>query len=220
MGKHKINVLKENQKVIHPNSRKAKKLNKMVSREIKMKKRRGENNLKLQVLGDKLLWFKKEMDPSIEVFTSKDVLNMIQKYIDRNMEELEQINLKNSIGKRNKTQHASRESTIKIVHEQETALFRDNGFETVNFFCPKNLQTFKSWSGELRFLSNLKLRKYKRKDLEDNLTSILEPEPSSAAPTEDETMDEDTEEVDEEGDEDDDDDDGDKEGEKDDDMEG
>lgn len=44
-----------------------------------MKKRRGENNLKLQVLGDKLLWFKKEMDPSIEVVTPKDVLNLIQK---------------------------------------------------------------------------------------------------------------------------------------------
>lgn len=201
MGKHKINVLKENQKVIHPNSRKAKKLSKMVSREIKMKKRRGENNLKLQVLGDKLLWFKKEMDPSIEVVTPKDVLNLIQKYIDRNMEELEQINLKQSIGKRSKNQHASRESTIKIVHEQETALFTDNGFETVDFFCPKNLQTFKSWSGELRFLSNLKLRKYKRKDLEDNLTSRLEPESSSAAPTE-ETMDEDTEGLDEDSDDD------------------
>lgn len=89
--------------------------------------------------------------------------------------------------------------------------------ETVDFFCPKNLQTFKSWSGELRFLSNLKLRKYKRKDLEDNLTSRLEPESSSAAPTE-ETMDEDTEGLDEDSD-----DDGDtdnKDGEKDDDMEG
>lgn len=50
-----------------------------IYREIKMKKRRGENNLKLQVLGDKLLWFKKEMDPSIEVVTPKDVLNLIQK---------------------------------------------------------------------------------------------------------------------------------------------
>lgn len=50
------------------------------------------------------------------------------RYIDRNMEELEQITLKHSIGKRNKRQHASRESTIKIVHEQETALFRQSGF--------------------------------------------------------------------------------------------
>ncbi|XP_042878154.1 translation machinery-associated protein 16-like [Penaeus japonicus] len=192
MGKHTINVLKENQKVIHPNSRKAKQLNKKISREVKMKKRRGENNLKLQVLGDKLMWFKREMDSSKEVYAPKDVLDLIDRYIDRNMEELEQITLKHSIGKRNKRQHASRESTIKIVHEQETALFRQSGFETIDYFCPKNVEAFKSWSGEIRFLSNFKLRKYKRKDLEDNL--IGEEESSSTAQTEDDAMDDDKEE--------------------------
>lgn len=54
------------------------------------------------------------------------------------------------------------------------------------------MEAFKSWSGEIRFLSNFKLRKYKRKDLEDNL--IGEEESSSTAQTEDDAMDDDKEE--------------------------
>ncbi|XP_068228477.1 translation machinery-associated protein 16 isoform X1 [Palaemon carinicauda] len=167
MGKPNINVLKDNKKVVHPKSRKAKKLNKQFSRALKMQKRQSESNMKLQVLGDKLLWFKENMDSSLEEYTPKDVLNLIQRYIDRNLEELEQISLKQSIGGRNSNQHASRKDRINITYETETNLFKGAGFETIDLLNPELLKIFKAWNGQLRYLTNFKLRRFKKQSLED-----------------------------------------------------
>lgn len=167
MGKPKLNIFKENKKLIHPKSRKAKKLTKKFSRSLKMQKRRGESNMKLQVLGDKLLWFKENMDPTIEVYSPSDVLDLIQRYINRNLEELEQIALKHSIGARSSNQHASRKDRINNTHENEMNLFTGAGFETIDFLNPESLKVFKSWNGKLRFLTNFKLRRFKKQSLED-----------------------------------------------------
>ena len=39
--------------------------------------------------------------------------------------------------------------------------------ETVDLMNPKALLTFKSWNGELRYLTNFKLRRFKKQSLED-----------------------------------------------------
>ncbi|XP_068228478.1 translation machinery-associated protein 16 isoform X2 [Palaemon carinicauda] len=132
-----------------------------------MQKRQSESNMKLQVLGDKLLWFKENMDSSLEEYTPKDVLNLIQRYIDRNLEELEQISLKQSIGGRNSNQHASRKDRINITYETETNLFKGAGFETIDLLNPELLKIFKAWNGQLRYLTNFKLRRFKKQSLED-----------------------------------------------------
>ncbi|MPC14283.1 translation machinery-associated protein 16-like [Portunus trituberculatus] len=174
MGKANIKVVKDNQKAIHPRSRKAKQISKKVSRELKLKKRRGDSNIKLQCLGDKLAWFKENMDQEMDVITPGQVLELIQKYIDRNTEELEQITLKHSIGGRQVRQHASREDCLRITKERETELFTNSGFETVDFLTPDSLKIFKSWTGELRHLPNIKLRKYTKQGLEAMISGASE----------------------------------------------
>ncbi|XP_069939443.1 translation machinery-associated protein 16 isoform X2 [Cherax quadricarinatus] len=174
MGKPKLNVLKENQKAVHPKSRKAKQISKKFYRELKMQKRRGESHAKLQFLGDKLAWFQENMDHQLEEFTPKDVIELIQKYIDRNLVEFEQIQLKHKIGGRTSRQHASREDHIRITHEREIKQFTGSGFETVDFLNPEALEIFKSWTGELRFLSNLKLRRFTKQFLESGVAAVPE----------------------------------------------
>ncbi|XP_045609764.1 translation machinery-associated protein 16 isoform X2 [Procambarus clarkii] len=196
MGKPKLNVIKENKKIIHPKSRKAKQLSKKVSRDLKLQKRKGESNVKLQFLGDKLAWFKENMDQQLEEFTPKDVLELIQKYIDRNLVENEQIQLKHNIGGRTSRQHASREDHIRITREREMSQFTSSGFETVDFLNPKALEIFKSWTGELRYLSNLKLQKFTKQFLESGVsvapeecTSLHVPESEDEEEMDEETYD-------------------------------
>lgn len=174
MGKANIKVLKDNQKAIHPRSRKAKQISKKVSRDLKLKKRKGDTNIKLQCLGDKLAWFQENMDQEMDVITPKHVLELIQKYIDRNTEEMEQITLKHSIGGRQVRQHASREDCLRITKEREMELFTNSGFETVDFLTLDSLNIFKSWTGELRFLPNIKLRKYTKQGLEALISGTCE----------------------------------------------
>lgn len=54
---------------------------KIYFRQLKLQKRRGESNLKFQFLGDKLSWFKNNLDPECEVYTPKDVAELIQRYL-------------------------------------------------------------------------------------------------------------------------------------------
>lgn len=35
--------------------------------------------------------------------------------------------------------------------------------------CPKNVEYLKSWDGELRFIPNIVLKRYRRKDLETSV---------------------------------------------------
>uniref|UniRef100_A0A0N7ZDH0 Translation machinery-associated protein 16 n=1 Tax=Scylla olivacea TaxID=85551 RepID=A0A0N7ZDH0_SCYOL len=197
MGKANIKVLKDNQKAIHPRSRKAKQISKKVSRELKLKKRRGDSNIKLQCLGDKLAWFKENMDQEVDVITPKHVLELIEKYIDRNTEELEQITLKHSIGGRQVRQHASREDCLRITKEKEMELFTNSGFETVDFLTPDSLKIFKSWTGELRYLPNIKLRKYTKQGLEAMISGTCEASQHSSP----HQMEEDDSDVEDSGDE-------------------
>lgn len=132
--------------------------------------------MKLQCLGDKLAWFKENMDQDLDVLTPRDVLTLIQKYIDRNAEEVEQINIKHKIGSRLSRQHASREDCLRITQEREMEQFSNSGFETADFLSPESLKVFKSWTGELRYLPNIKLRKYTKQGLEAMISGTHDPE--------------------------------------------
>lgn len=88
-------------------------------------------------------------------------------YRNRFSEELEQINIIQSVGNRKgQNQHASRESSIKITVEEETNQFDSSGIEVPDLINKKHLEDFKKWNGEIKFIQNLKLRKISFRDLE------------------------------------------------------
>lgn len=51
--------------------------------------------------------------------------------------------------------------------------------ETVDFLSPDSIKVFKSWTGELRFLPNIKLRKYTKQGLEAMILGTQDPEDQS-----------------------------------------
>ncbi|KAL7647885.1 UNVERIFIED_CONTAM: hypothetical protein RMT77_001495 [Armadillidium vulgare] len=160
MGKiHQLSESKKS-KIVHPLSRKAKQLSKKVTRDAKMVKKKTVSNMRLQLLGDKLMWFKENFDSTLPCYTDEQINDLIERYIDRHREEIEQINLKNNIGHRKFRQHASREDLIQICKETEMREFTTSGFETVDLTNMENVNRFKKWNGEIKFLGNMKLRKF------------------------------------------------------------
>ena len=101
--------------------------------------------------------------------TSEDMLELINAYILRNEDEMEQIKLKNSIGAgqfRKRNQHQSRLDAIELAIKTETEEFNGCGLEVPDLFDPENLTKFQSWNSELRFVQNFKLKRITRKSLQ------------------------------------------------------
>ena len=125
------------------------------------------------LLGEKLLWFHDNLnlilaDDSATV-SSSSMLELAEGYISRFQEEIDQIELKNSIGgaagKQNKrTQYASRMAALKLTIQTETDEFEGCGLEMPNLFDEQTLNKFREWNGELKFVQNISLKRFRRMD--------------------------------------------------------
>ncbi|XP_073320085.1 translation machinery-associated protein 16 [Pagrus major] len=154
------------EKVVHPYSRKAAYL---AREEIRLKKKERQKNDKatrLSGIGEKLLWFQGQLDPDKTTYTRKDACDIIERYLQRFDSELEQIELMNGIKGRQGRLHGAREAVIKQTIERERAQYEGSGFEIPDIINGKHLKTFREWTGDLKKLPNLKLRKVSNKGLD------------------------------------------------------
>ncbi|KAL3875538.1 hypothetical protein ACJMK2_033482 [Sinanodonta woodiana] len=159
--------ISQTRKVIHPNSRVAEQLARKSAHEIRKYRSQSGHAAKVELLVQKLKWFQENLDPQKTTFVKSDLAELCEKYLQRFEQELEQIQIINSVGCRQKgNQHVQREVAIKLTLERETKEFEDSGMEVPDLINGKNLQAFKSWTGEAKYLPNLKLRKSFKKDLE------------------------------------------------------
>ncbi|XP_041839821.1 translation machinery-associated protein 16 [Melanotaenia boesemani] len=157
---------KSAEKVVHPYSRKAAYL---AREEIRLKRKerlKNEKATRLNNTGEKLLWFQSHLDPTKTNFTRKDACDIIERYLHRFDAELEQIELMNGIKGRQGRLHGAREAVIKQTIERERAQYESIGFEIPDFINTKNLKTFREWTGDLKKLPNIKLRKVSNKGLD------------------------------------------------------
>ncbi|KAI3353313.1 hypothetical protein L3Q82_019851 [Scortum barcoo] len=154
------------EKVVHPYSRKAAYL---AREEIRLKKKERQKNDKatrLNSTGEKLLWFQAQLDPEKTSYTRKDACDIIERYLQRFDSELEQIELMNGIKGRQGRLHGAREAVIKQTIERERAQYEGMGFEIPDLINAKHLKTFREWTGDLKKLPNIKLRKVSNKGLD------------------------------------------------------
>ncbi|CAJ1052522.1 translation machinery-associated protein 16 isoform X2 [Xyrichtys novacula] len=154
------------EKVVHPFSRKAAYL---AREEIRLKKKERQKNDKatrLSGIGEKLLWFQGQLDPEKTLYSKKDACNIIERYLHRFDSELEQIELMNGIKGRQGRLHGAREAVIKQTFERENAQYEGVGFEIPDIINAKHLKTFREWTGDLKKLPNIKLRKFSKQDLD------------------------------------------------------
>ena len=124
------------------------------------------------ILGEKLLWFHDSLgvlpDENAVCVTRTMMLELANGYLTRFQEEIDQINLKNSIGgdKKNKRNHyCSRMDIIKFTIQRETDEFQGCGLEMPNLLDEQTLRYFKEWNGELRYVQNIDMKRFRKKDL-------------------------------------------------------
>ena len=154
-------------KVLHPKSRKVAKLHNKEQRKLKLSGKVSVGGQRLQILGEKLLWFQDNLqmyvDDDKKCISANELVDLIQAYIERNESELEQIKLKNSIGSgqfKKRNQYTSRQDQIELAKKTETEEFNGCGFEIPDLLNEDNFKKFIDWNGELRFVQNLKLKRF------------------------------------------------------------
>eukprot|EP00096_Caligus_rogercresseyi_P009314 TRINITY_DN3142_c0_g1_i1.p1 TRINITY_DN3142_c0_g1~~TRINITY_DN3142_c0_g1_i1.p1 ORF type:complete len:190 (-),score=34.95 TRINITY_DN3142_c0_g1_i1:109-678(-) len=164
-------------KILHPYSRKVKKLQHKEYQKIKTSGTLKRGCARLTALGEKLLWFHDNLsilactqDETLNEHYSvgpEDMITLIEAYLERFNDEIQAIQIKSSIGKHRKHQHSSRSDAIKMTLEQEKGEFLGCGLEVPDLMDKENLNVFRNWTGELRFVSNIKIKKYTKKFLCD-----------------------------------------------------
>ena len=86
-------------------------------------------------LGEKIAWFRDQLEPDVAVYTPDQAGVLVERYLGRFDEELEQIKLKNQVGQRTSRQHASREDTIEHTQKLEMEEYEGCGFGKLYAFC-------------------------------------------------------------------------------------
>ncbi|RZF43331.1 hypothetical protein LSTR_LSTR001592 [Laodelphax striatellus] len=175
--------------ISHPNSRKAQQLTKKTTKLIKRNKSKIQHQMKLNSIGEKMLFVQEyvdSLDEDTTVCTPEQISEMIEKYLSRFDEELEQIALKHSIGKRGR-QHASREDALKIIKSQEKLEYETCGIEIPDLLNATQVSMLKDWNGEIRFIQNFKLRRFSKQFISSKLNKIEKSEsnPQLETPNED-----------------------------------
>ncbi|KAJ3667133.1 hypothetical protein Zmor_002538 [Zophobas morio] len=168
--------IKDLAKCKHPNSRKTNALVKQIKKTKSREKSKQAGNIKLNLLGEKLLWFRDNLEPNSATYTPELTIKVIETYLGRFDEELEQIKIKHSIGCRKNRQHASREDIINLTIKKEREEFNSCGLEIPDLLCVSQFTLLKQWNGELRFLPKFKLKRYSRSQLEAPITKTSEKE--------------------------------------------
>ncbi|XP_040892941.1 translation machinery-associated protein 16 [Toxotes jaculatrix] len=162
----KVQKGKVSEKVVHPYSRKAAYLAREEIRQKRKERQKNDKATRLSSIGEKLLWFQEQLDPAKTSYTRKDACDIIERYLQRFDSELEQIELMNGIKGRQGRLHGAREAVIKQTIERERAQYEGVGFEIPDIINGKHLKTFREWTGDLKKLPNIKLRKVSKKALD------------------------------------------------------
>jgi translation machinery-associated protein 16 len=114
------------------------------------------NAAKTNLVGRKLFWFAERVEDESQPIAPEKYAELIELYLQRFDEELEQINIKRAINPKRQN-NVSRESVIKITLEKDVNDFNGGGIELPNLCDPVEFKAFQDWDGDSSQIHNLKL---------------------------------------------------------------
>uniref|UniRef100_A0A8D1PU46 Translation machinery-associated protein 16 n=1 Tax=Sus scrofa TaxID=9823 RepID=A0A8D1PU46_PIG len=139
----------QEKKVIHPYSRKAAQITREAHRQDKKEKLKNEKALRLNLIGEKLQWFQNHLDPQKVRYSKRAACNLIERYLSRFNDELEQIELQNDVRARQGRRHCAREAAIRQTVQRERQQFQGYGFEIPDILNASNLKIFSPPAADL-----------------------------------------------------------------------
>ncbi|XP_052867993.1 translation machinery-associated protein 16 homolog [Anopheles cruzii] len=162
----KQTVLKGLAKCKHPNSRKTQALARQIKKISNREKKKLGHAAKANILGMKLAWFAEKVEGRDRPITPSEYEQLIDLYLQRFDEELEQIKIVQSIGKHRINQHASRESVIRTTIDTEKQHFAGGGIELPDLCNAEHFKLFQEWNGDAASVQHLALEFVSRKLLQ------------------------------------------------------
>ncbi|XP_053980730.1 translation machinery-associated protein 16 [Hylaeus volcanicus] len=160
-------------KIVHPNSRKSIAIAKRAKKISNRQKTKMGNMIKQNLIGEKMLWIQEHMVQDVCPYTPELTARLLETYISRNDEELEQINIKHSVGGKRSRQHASREDVIRMTKEREQEEYDTCGIEIPDILNASQCEMLRKWNGELKYMTNFKFRRFGKKHLNDALQKAI-----------------------------------------------
>ncbi|KAL5235870.1 hypothetical protein ACI65C_003280 [Semiaphis heraclei] len=143
MGKPKTTVLNAN----HPNSRKTKQLIKSKHKIAFRDKKKYINLAKPSSLCEKLIWFRDNIDNTIEQYTQDTLSLLIEKYLHRFDHEASIIKARHK--DKGNRRFASREDVIRHTIEREREEYNTAGIEVPNLLEASQLLYLRTWDGDI-----------------------------------------------------------------------
>eukprot|EP00126_Sphaerothecum_destruens_P002612 Sdes_comp16037_c0_seq1m5237 len=151
----KVLKAKKEQKLIHPNSRKAKQICKSMNRHEKLGHKKIDRLKAMSFLASKLLWFKGQLDPEVAFYSHSQMVELIHSYVKRNDEIIETHRDQKRIGKSRSIQA---ENMSLLLETEKNQL--SSGFQAPDLTKPKNVEILRSWNGDLNVLPSFELKEF------------------------------------------------------------
>ncbi|XP_058453565.1 translation machinery-associated protein 16 homolog [Malaya genurostris] len=152
----------------HPQSRKTLALVRKIKKINKREKKKIGHAMKANIVGKMLGWFAERLEGRTDAPNQDEFMELIIQYLSRFDEELQQIQLVQSINKQRKNQYASREATIRITLEKEISDFNGGGLELPNLCDENEFKRFQRWNGNSQSIQHLPLHFISRKSLQSD----------------------------------------------------
>ncbi|CAK9820787.1 Translation machinery-associated protein 16 [Anthophora plagiata] len=160
------------QKVMHPNSRKSIAIAKRAKKILNRQKMKTHGFIKQNLVAERMMWIREHMVPDVCPYTPELTARLLEAYVARNDEEMEQINIKRSVGGKRIRQHASREDVIRMTKERDLQEYNTCGIEIPDILDEQYCTALKKWSGELNYLPYFKFRRFGKKHLQEVLQKM------------------------------------------------
>ncbi|KAG0738692.1 hypothetical protein G6F26_009907 [Rhizopus arrhizus] len=151
MGNKKLTLRTiKNRDVIHPYSRKAQQLSRVYQRREKMAKKEAQKST--NPIGDRWIWFRYAFDEEKSAATKKELYELIELYLARHDEEIEQ--LENDRCRGHRKPKSPRQDLLEALKEREANEYV-SGLELPDLTNGKTLKLLREWDGDKNSMSRI-----------------------------------------------------------------
>ncbi|KAG0014239.1 hypothetical protein BGZ81_000581 [Podila clonocystis] len=151
--RHTMKAIK-NKDMIHPSSRKAQQVMRVVLRKDRLEHRQKIKANQSHSQSDRILWFRHIVPEEALTLTREQHHELIEEYLARFNEEYESLVALHRPGKIRPK--AAREDLLLAMMNKERQEYA-TGFELPDFTSPKNVKILRAWDGDLNSLNRIKL---------------------------------------------------------------
>ncbi|KAF8972378.1 translation machinery-associated protein 16 [Entomortierella lignicola] len=151
--RHTMKAIK-NKDMIHPSSRKAQQVMRVVLRKDRLEQRQKTRAANSFTLSDRILWFRHAVPEELTSLTREQQHELIEEYLSRFNEEYQSLIALHRPGK--VRPKAAREDMLTAIMAKERQEYA-SGFEIPDFSSPKNVKLLREWDGDLNSLNRIKM---------------------------------------------------------------